>query len=444
MPRRILILSASVGAGHIRAAEAVELTIRGLDPQAHVVNVDVLDHATAAFRRIYGRAYLDLVNKAPHFLGWFYDFTDRPPSPRSKRDQLRMLVQRANMPRFSRLLLEGEGTSEEKKPRPGGTSGLPSKAEPPRKSESSGKARPPWDAVVCTHFLPAEIISLLRRKGRWPMRSAASLDGSRTRRAMIDPAAPPVHTVVTDFDAHGLWVNLPCDEADRYFAATDEASITLRRWGVPGDRITITGIPVHPVFAQPRDRDEMRRKHDLSLDRPVVLLLAGGFGVGPIEALFESALEASPGGGSAGSPRGIHLCAVCGKNEALRKKLQAVKVPSPHRATVIGFTREMDELMAAADIVISKPGGLTTSEILARGGAMAIVNPIPGQESRNSDFLLENGAAVKINSAAILPHKLERLLNDSARLASLRTAARNLGRPRAAFDIAEAVLSPGT
>jgi processive 1,2-diacylglycerol beta-glucosyltransferase len=101
----------------------------------------------------------------------------------------------------------------------------------------------------------------------------------------------------------------------------------------------------------------------------------------------------------------------------------------------------MDELMAVADLVVSKPGGLTTSEALARGTAMAIVSPIPGQESRNSDFLLENGAAVKINTIATLPHKLTRLLGDPDRLALLKSNARRLGRPQAAFAVARAALS---
>ena len=101
---------------------------------------------------------------------------------------------------------------------------------------------------------------------------------------------------------------------------------------------------------------------------------------------------------------------------------------------------EMDELMAVADLVVSKPGGLTSSEALARGAAMAIVNPIPGQESRNSDYLLENGAAIKINNVATLPHKLTRLLEDPERLARLKENARRLGRPQAAFDVARAAL----
>ena len=93
--------------------------------------------------------------------------------------------------------------------------------------------------------------------------------------------------------------------------------------------------------------------------------------------------------------------------------------------------------MAVADLVVTKPGGLTTSETLARGAAMMIVNPIPGQETRNSDFLLENGAAVKVNNLATLAYKLMALLRDPARLAQLKSNAQRLGRPRAAFDVAE-------
>jgi len=97
-------------------------------------------------------------------------------------------------------------------------------------------------------------------------------------------------------------------------------------------------------------------------------------------------------------------------------------------------------LMAAADVVVSKPGGLTTSEVLARGAAMVIVNPIPGQESRNSDFLLENGAAIKVNNAATLPLKLSRLLADRTRLDAIKAGAKRLGKPRAAFDAAQVAL----
>lgn len=139
--------------------------------------------------------------------------------------------------------------------------------------------------------------------------------------------------------------------------------------------------------------------------------------------------------------RPLELAVVARRNEPLRARPEKTAAPARHRVKVWGFTDAIDELMAAADVVMSKPGGLTTSEVLARGAAMAIVNPIPGQESRNSDYLLENGAAIKINITATLAFKLERLLADATQLAALRQNARRIARPRAAFDIARKTLA---
>jgi len=266
----------------------------------------------------------------------------------------------------------------------------------------------PWDIIVNTHFLPAEIIASLRRRGQF---------------------ATPQLTVTTDFETHRLWVNEPCDH---YFTATEEGAVNLQRWGVPAARTSVTGIPIHPAFAEPKDRSACLAKHGLAGDRPVVLQLAGGFGVGPVERLYAGLLSI---------PSPLELVVVCGRNEELRARLGQVAVPPRHRAKVLGFTTEMDELMAVADLVVSKPGGLTTSETLARGATMVVVNPIPGQESRNSDYLLENGAAVKINNLATLPFKLTQLLSDPVRLAKLKDNARRLGKPRAAFEIAQRALN---
>lgn len=373
MSRRILVLSASVGAGHLRAAEAVELAIRELDPAAEVRNLDVLDFTNATFRRLYGRSYLDLVNRAPHVLGYFYDLMDRPPSPRHKSDRLRYLVEKLNLGKFLRFLREE-----------------------------------PWDAIVNTHFLPAELIAARKRKGE---------------------IQTPQFTVTTDFETHRLWINQPCEH---YFTATDEGAVNLQHWGVPAQDITVTGIPVHPAFSRPVDRAECLARLGLQGDRPILLQMAGGFGVGPVEQLYEAILRVETA---------LEVVVVAGRNEELKRRLDAIAVPPRHHAIVLGFTKEMDQWMAAADLVVSKPGGLTTSEALARGAAMAIVNPIPGQESRNSDFLLENGAAVKINNVATLAHKLGQLLRDPGALARLKENARRLGRPRAAFEVAARALA---
>ncbi len=376
MPRRVLVLSASVGAGHLRAAQAVELALRQLAPDALVRNLDVLELTNRAFRQLYGKAYLDLVNKAPHVLGYFYDLMDRPPLSRRRiGDRLRLAVEQLNLGRFVRFLREE-----------------------------------PWDVVVNTHFLPAEIIASLRRKKRLPT---------------------PQFTVTTDFETHRLWVNQPCDH---YFTATEEGALYLENWGVPKSDITVSGIPIHPVFSEPRNRAECLKRQHLSGDRPILLQMAGGFGVGPIEKLYQAVLQIE-------TP--LDIVVITGRNEVAKKKLERIPARSPHRVKLLGFTEHIHELMAVADVLLSKPGGLTTSEALASGIAMAIVNPTPGQESRNSDFLLENGAAIKINNIATLPFKLTQLFQEPGRLAQLKANAQRLGRPRAAFDVARKALEVG-
>jgi processive 1,2-diacylglycerol beta-glucosyltransferase len=369
---KILVLSAAVGAGHLRAAQAVELALRQLAPEATVQNVDVLSLTNAAFRRVYGKTYLDLVNKAPHVLGYFYDLLDKPRGPNSKRDKLRLLVERANVTRCADLICDGG-----------------------------------WDVLVNTHFLPAELIASLRRKRK---------------------LATPQLTVTTDFETHRLWVNEPCE---MYTTATAEGAAYLNSWGVPAEHIAVTGIPIHPLFCEKKDRAAILVSHGLAGDRPIILQVAGGFGVGPIEQLFRGVLSVE---------QPLQIIAVAGKNETARAQLELIDVPARHRVKVLGFTTQIDELMAVADIVLSKPGGLTTSEVLASGAAMAIVNPIPGQESRNSDFLLENGASIKINNLATMKLKLEALLSDQPRLAAMKAAAARLAKPQAAFDVARLAL----
>ncbi|MEI7683481.1 MAG: glycosyltransferase [Planctomycetota bacterium] len=373
MTKKILVLSAAVGAGHMRAAEAVDLALRQAHPDFHVVNLDVLTMTNALFRRIYGRFYLDLVNKAPHVLGYFYDLMDTPSKLNKQSDQLRLILEKLNLKAFETFL----------------------------KSE-------PWDLVINTHFLPAEILGALRKK--------KSLD-------------IPQVTVTTDFETHRLWVNPPCE---RYFTATEEGARYLQHWGVPADKTEATGIPIHPVFATKKDHGECLKKHGIVGDRPILVQLAGGFGVGPIEKITEALLAVE-------TP--IDLIVVAGKNEKVRERLSKLPTPAQQRLKVIGFTKEIDELMNVADLVVSKPGGLTTSETLARGAIMVIVNPIPGQESRNSDYLLENGAAIKANNIGTLAFKVTQLLEDKPRMDLLRKNVKRIARPKAAFDVVEKSLA---
>jgi processive 1,2-diacylglycerol beta-glucosyltransferase len=368
MPPRILVLSASVGAGHLRAAEAVEVALRQTLPDAHVENIDVLTLTNSAFRRLYGKSYIDLVNKAPHLLGYFYDKLDEPSrSGKNRRDKFRLAIEKLN---FRKLLKLFE--------------------------------QQPWDLVINTHFLPAELLASLRKDGR---------------------VKTPQVSVVTDFEAHRMWVNQPCDH---YFVATEEGSQYLQYLGVPAADITLTGIPIHPVFSARKDPAALRVKYGLDPMRPVVLQLAGGFGVGPIEQIYKTLLNV---------PEPVQVAVIAGRNEKVKKELDRVPVPDGKRGVIVGFTKEIDEWMRMADLVVSKPGGLTTSETLASGAIMVVMNPIPGQETRNSDFLLENAAAVKVNTIGTLAYKVSSLLRDPARMKQLRAGVARVARPRAAFDV---------
>ena len=188
------------------------------------------------------------------------------------------------------------------------------------------------------------------------------------------------------------------------------------------------------MFSQQKDKQEMRAKHGLAPDRTTILLSAGGFGVGSVDALIASLLPLQ---------HRAQIVAICGRNEELKKRLSRLAARAKPDATVLlkpfGYTNEMDELMAASDLVLGKPGGLTTSEALAKGLVFVIVNPIPGQEERNSDHLLEGAVAIRCNNLPTLSYKLDRLLADPDRFASMQKNARRMGRPNAAKEIVDSV-----
>ncbi|HSK72405.1 MAG TPA: glycosyltransferase, partial [Pyrinomonadaceae bacterium] len=259
------------------------------------------------------------------------------------------------------------------------------------------------DIAVCTHFLPAEIISWLRAK-----------------RKINFPQA----IVVTDFDVHAMWL---CHHFERYFVALEETRVHLEKLGIPPEKITVSGIPIDPVFAQKKDKMEMREKYGLDKDKLTILVSAGGFGVGNIEHLLTALADLE-------TP--AQILAVCGRNEELKTKLEKLSKEKLNNERVrfkpIGFTTEMDEYMSAADLIVGKPGGLTTSEALAKELIFVIVNPIPGQEERNSDHLLEKGAAIKCNNLPTLAYKIDQLISDKSRFETMKGNVARLANPRSA------------
>jgi len=371
---RVLLLSASSGAGHVRAAQALEkaFSARG---DCVVEHIDAIRYVSKLFQHIYEKAYIAMVRRVPELMGVFYDRTDQP----WNHPRRRLAMDRLNTQPMIRML---------------------KRLQP--------------DLCVATHFLPAEIIAWLIAKEK--LRS-------------------PHAIVVTDYDVHALWL---CHTVDRYYVAMEESAVYMARIGVPRKKLRVTGIPVDPVFAAPADRVAARKRFGLDVDAPTVLVSAGGEGVGPIAQIVRDLLTMQ---------RPWQIVAIAGKSEKTLHRLEelarrAGTLPAgAPRLCTVGFTTEMDQYMAAADLLVGKAGGLTTSEALARALPMALIEPIPGQEDRNADHLLEAGAAIRCNNLPAAAWKIATLLDDPARLRRMQEAARSMARPGAAADIAEDALT---
>ena len=370
---RVLLLSASSGAGHVRAAQALEKAFLATG-ECQVEHIDVIQHVSRLFQRIYDKAYISMVRRAPELMGVLYDRTDQP---------WQHLRRRVAMDRLNTQPMIG----------------MLKRVQP--------------DLCVATHFLPAEIIAWLIAKRKLKARHAI---------------------VVTDYDVHAMWL---CRTVDRYYVAIEEAAEYLVGIGVSRETISVTGIPIDPLFAIKLDKISVRNRLGLDSSAPIILISAGGYGIGPVEQLVRDLLALQ---------KPWQIVAIAGKAEKVQKRLAEIvrgagNLPGgAARLCPVGFTNEMDQYMAASDLLIGKAGGLTTSEALARALPMALIEPIPGQEERNADHLLEAGVAIRCNNLPAAAWKIAGLLNDPPRLERMRQAAGQMGRPEAAAAIAKDTL----
>jgi processive 1,2-diacylglycerol beta-glucosyltransferase len=368
-PRRVLVLSVSAGAGHVRAAQALCAQAQHSHPQLQLSHLDVMDLVPSTFRKLYSESYIKLVAKAPNLWAYLYERTDRR-SRASKIDRLRRGIERLNTTRLN-------GSIDELAPQ----------------------------AIVCTHFLPAELLS---------------------RRIRTDHHCPPVWVQVTDFDVHGLWLH---EHMQGYFVASEEVAARLIGKGIAADRVCVSGIPIMPAFNAAPHRRTAAAELGLDPALPTVVMMSGGAGVGDLAALTRQLLEI---------PR-LQIIALAGRNAVLLDELQTLAARAPKRLWPMGFTTTVERIMAAADFAVTKPGGLTSSECLAMNLPMIVISPIPGQEERNADFLLESGAALKAVDAAALDFKIRHLLDNPAVLGAMRERMRAVARPHAARAVLDRV-----
>lgn len=357
---RVMILSAGVGSGHNSAAEALKHACAARDDISDVLVLDVLQQSSTLYRDLLGKGYFALADSVPWLVEWGYDISDQPFRRRLPIDPWT----RANA---------APALSEIKRFKP--------------------------TAIICTHFLPAQLLASLLLRGVIDARTAI---------------------VTTDYDFQGLWLTTAFHAL---FVAREEGRAQLTALGLPDDRVTATGIPIIPAEQHAATRDAARA--------PKLLISAGASGGDYATAVVRQTMQVR-------SP--FTATVVCGRNEELRQRVQQLVAPAGDRYRVLGFTTEMPELLRDSDLFVGKPGGLSASECMAAGLPMVLVNPIPGQEVRNGDYLMEQGAAVRCNTPATIGWKIDQLLGDPGRLERMQAAARRIGRPEAAADVLSVLL----
>ena len=374
--KSILIVSATVGAGHVRAGEALLAAAEFLPRPVTISHADVLDFTSPLFKKLYGDSYYEIVQRSPELWGYLYKKSDSRKPLRAKAGLMK-LFDHFNYKKYLKEL---------------------STLKP--------------DAVICTHFLPYLAIEDEISNPGWQI---------------------PFFAVPTDYDVHSLWVSRAIS---RYYAATDEAAWSIQTHGIPPENIGVSGIPIMPQFGLRMSRQAARKRLDIPSGCFTILILSGGYGIGVVDELAGSVARFL----GTDARRDHQLIVVCGKNRGLYGKLSKMAFPPNVRARIYEYITFVDQTMACSDLVITKAGGLTVSEALARHLPLLILDPFPGQEGRNADYLIEHGAAISAHGFENLHYKLRRLIEEPGLLSTMRNRAAGLARPHAARDILKDVL----
>lgn len=359
--RRVLFVSSSVGAGHNQAAAALMAGTRNACPDVQTEFIDALEYTPWPFRTVYGGGYNMLVTRFPWAYGIGYRINNLPNTPRRPLvERLRLRIEWMALRRLRRRLL----------------------------------ARPPA-LIMATHYLAMPTIGRLVGRGPGRLRMFA---------------------VITDNEPHRWWF---AENVQRYFVANEQVARTIRPWGIDPASITVSGIPVHPKWIAPLDRERILRDWRLPSDKPIVVLSGGTFfTVGPVEQSLRGILAGT----------NAHVVVLTGRNKRLLANLADVP-EAGSRITGVGFTDRVHELAEVATIFITKAGGLMTSECIAKGVAMVLTDPVPGQEAANAQLLCRHGAAIPAPRTKDVIRQIRRLLAAPAAVEAMAANARRLYRP---------------
>jgi len=354
--------------GHRQATMAIKRAIRLSDPSVEVPSINGFGYTYPRLEKIVNKTYMSIIRRTPRVWDFLYD----NPKVFKQSSSLKNFLNRTSHKKL-KILFD--------KYQPG--------------------------TVVCTQAFPCGMVADYKRTFNLPF----TLIG-----------------VLTDFAPHLYWLN---KGVDYYIVPSQEAKTRFMQEGIPEEAIKVYGIPIQNKFSHHPDKGSIAQKLGLDLRDPVVLIMGGGQGLGPIEETVKAL---------ANLKRKIQIIVTTGTNKKLREWLAEFSKTTHQKIVVYEFTRTIDELMEVATLIVTKPGGMTTAECLAKGLPMVIVNPIPGQEMRNTEFLTQNGIAIHIKDVNSIATDIISLLNDPQHLKAMREAALKNGHPNAAFDIAKLIL----
>lgn len=279
------------------------------------------------------------------------------------------------------------------------------KANSPKFQALFDKFRP--DAVICTQAFPCGMVA----------------DYKKAYNSDI-----PLVAVLTDYAPHSYWIY---DTVDYYITPSEDIALRLIKKGVAHNKVKSFGIPFDPKFNEPIEPYRIMHKLKLELGTPTVLIMGGGQGLGPVKKIIKS-LEKTK----------VHLqeIIVAGTNRKLYDSLKKKIKKSKKKILLFGYVNNIHELMGISDLIITKPGGVTTAEVLAKRIPMVIVNPLPGQEISNTLYLAEKGVAVKADDPKNIHVIVDELFTNPGKLSRMREAAAYIGKPQSSMDIARLVL----
>lgn len=354
--------------GHRQAALAIEDALKALNPQTEVLSLNSFNYTNPITEKIVNRLYMSVIKRTPGIWDYLYD----NPSVVKRTERIKDVIHKNNSPKFKRLF------------------------------DQFGP-----DIIVCTQAFPCGIAADFKK---------------------IYQSNLPLIGVLTDFVPHSYWIY---DTVDYYITPCEEVSEKLIQKGVASQKIKSYGIPISPKFAKSHNKEELFKKIGLAHDRPVILAMGGGQGLGPLNKIVSAFKKIRIDS---------QLIVVTGKNKRMYDKLSRTIKASKKKIFLYEFASNIDELMEAATLVITKAGGLTTAEALSKGLPMIIIKPLPGQEEINTAYLLNKGAAIEITDEDTLSKVIQELMSDSLRLRQMQETAFRISKPNASFDIAKLIL----